>query len=359
MRDYLNKWAKLGLSLILLTSSAFADVRINVVTRDAASIFEILDNVSDWYPGFCDSEYREFWKKNFTITSKDNEIFKKYKVIREKYYNDPDQKERDPLKNRNGFFSTIGSLSPDPYAESFYSSQTLKEAYIKLSKLLTTEELSFIKSFYTQYSQNYRPLIKETRSGYKNAIKAASKSLMNKNVKEYIRRVTDFYGVKKDLKYEIIFVWWPPIKSTRANPTGKYLVMKNNPIKHGNGDYSDIALHELIHSISRLQSLKQKKALSNEFLKRCNFDYKKIKRYLILEEPLAVILGQMYYQEKYQPEIYKFESKWYNNEWINFFAKLYYPVVKKQIESNKPLDISLVKKLGDMCKEFKSVSKKF
>ena len=104
----------LSFFLLFFAIQVKAEVTINVVARPAASIFEIMDNVSFWYPGFNDTEYREYWVKNWPLTNRDKKLFGQYKAIREKYYNDPDQDEKDPLKNRNGFFSTLGSLSPDP-----------------------------------------------------------------------------------------------------------------------------------------------------------------------------------------------------------------------------------------------------
>ena len=129
--------------------------------------------------------------------------------------------------------------------------------------------------------------------------------------------------------------------------------MKSNPVKHGIGDESDIAMHELIHSISKLQSLEVKQSLTKEFYNRCKFDYKKIKRYYVLEEPLAVIFGQMYYQEKYQPKRFKFEVNWYNNKLIDSLSKLYYPVVKKHFVEGKVIDSNLMEKLGEICAESK------
>lgn len=115
-------------------------------------------------------------------------------------------------------------------------------------------------------------------------------------------------------------------------------------------------MHEIIHSISKLQPLKQKKKLSDRFLSQCNFDFKKIKKYLILEEPLSVILGQMYYQEQYQPKRFKYDQNWYNKKWINFFAKVYYPVVKEHFASGKAIDVELMNRLSKLCIEFKHVA---
>lgn len=339
--------------LLLMSFQGYAKVNLNVVSREAASIFEIMDNTSNWWEGFCDIEYRQYWEKKYKISKEDEKYFKQYQNLRDKYYSDPDQREKNPLKNRNGLFSTIGSLSPDPYAEAFYSSDSLEEAYKKLENLLSKAELKFVQKFYEYFKEKYKPLVAETKGRYKIVIQNTSKSLIQDKITTYIHKIARFYDVNKKLDYEIIFVWWPPISSTRANPTGKFLVMKNNPKKHGTGDGSDIAMHELIHSISKLQQLESKKRLTKKFYSKCSFDYKKYKKYYILEEPLAVILGQMYYQEMFQPKRFKFEAKWYNNKLIDSLSKLYYPVVKKHFVEGKVIDSSLIEKLGKNCAESK------
>ncbi len=140
--------------LMLFVSSytqAGSKVEIKIEYSRSADVFEIMDNVANWWPGFNEEEYSNFWRKRFGLSEKDNELLGRYAKIREKYYDDPDQKEKNPLLNRNGFFSTNGSVAADPFAEAFYSSNTLEEALEKLSKILSTDELNLIKDFYAYF----------------------------------------------------------------------------------------------------------------------------------------------------------------------------------------------------------------
>ena len=92
-----------------------------------------------WWEGFTEAEYKKYWVIRFGISTNDDVLFGQYVKLRWKYYNDPDQKPKDPLKNRNWPFSTIGSVTSDPLAESFYSSNSLDESYIKLKGLVSKE----------------------------------------------------------------------------------------------------------------------------------------------------------------------------------------------------------------------------
>ena len=59
--------------LFLMSFQVYAQVHLNVVSREATSIFEIMDNTSNWWEGFCDIEYREYWEKKYKISKEDEE----------------------------------------------------------------------------------------------------------------------------------------------------------------------------------------------------------------------------------------------------------------------------------------------
>ena len=49
------------LAAILAINAGRSDAQVSVHYRETANIFEIMDNVSDWWPGFCHTIYREYW----------------------------------------------------------------------------------------------------------------------------------------------------------------------------------------------------------------------------------------------------------------------------------------------------------
>jgi len=343
------------LVFLLFSPLAFAGVQIEVAYREPADIFDIMDSVSQWWPGFTEVEYQKYWDKKFGSDEKDKELFKKYGSFREKYYNDPDQKEKDPLKNRNGFFSTLGSINADPVAEAFYSSSSMAEAFGKLKKIITPKEFGFLKDFYKHFEPRYSQLTTESKKVFPKAVTLVKKSTSRKGIREYLERVADFYNVKVDVTYTVIYVWWPPLNRTYASPTGKYLVMRYNPIKHSKYDDSDIVMHEIIHTISAKQSLKQKKTLTKEFLNKCSINGK-MESLRILEEPLAVIFGQMLFIKQFIPNKFRFDSNWYSKPWISMFAKLSMPVVEENFKAGKSINDNLIPRLSKICAEAVQVS---
>lgn len=326
------------------------NIKIEVAYSESADIFDLMDNVSNWWPGFCEEEYKKYWIKKFDASDRDKKYFKKYAEFRWRYYNDPDQAEKNPLKNRNGMFATLGSISADPVAEAFYSSDTLSESYKKLGAILKIEDLKFLKEFHNYFSKKYDLLIDESRRGFPKAIKTHRKTLAKKGINNYFSSVAKFFSVSKKFKYRVLFTWWPPIDRTNASPTGEYLVMRYNPLKHSHLDDSDIVAHEVIHSISANQSLEAKVELTKYFLEECPIQGK-IQKGKILEEPLAVVFGQLIFSEIFFPKRFSLSGNLYNNAWINAFSKVIYEPVSHHYKNKRKFSKTLMKKLGKICKD--------
>ncbi|MBT4760689.1 MAG: hypothetical protein HOO06_03230 [Bdellovibrionaceae bacterium] len=348
------------LLLIILLTSQFStalsktvnnSVKIDVLYSESADIFDLMDNVSNWWPGFTEVEYSKFWHKKFGIKKEDKLLFKKYTAIRQKYYHDPDQKPKSPLKNRNGFFSTLGSVNADPIAEAFYSSNSMQQGLKKLAQIINKKELQFFKKFYVHFKPNYSSLISKSPEQYSVAINKVRASLNKPGISEYFNNISQFYNIKSPLSYRVIYTWWPPLNRTNASPTGKYLVMRYNPSKHGYLDDSDIVAHEIIHSISAQQKFKQKAELTNKFLNKCKVNGL-LKRYEILEEPLAVVFGQLIFNKKFEPKKFSLSSNLYRNMWVSSFARQIYLPLQKRFESGEKITDGFIEDASLICNEF-------
>lgn len=329
---------------------SFSDstLEIQIVYSASADIFEIMDNVSGWWEGFTEDGYKSYWLKRFGINKKDEAFFETYSNLRAKYYNDPDQKPRDPMKNRNGLFSTIGSASADPLAEAFHTSNSLEESFNKLKSLITEEELLFLIDFYKNFESRYVKLITESEQGFKIGIEKVNKTLSQQGIQDYFFQVAKFYNVKRPLKYRVLYVWWPPLNRTQASPSGSNLIMRYNPVLHGHSDASDVVAHEIVHSISSNQDLDQKKQITKSFIKKCPESIN-IRKYRILEEPMAVVFGQLIFNQKFFPEKFNITSNLYNSEWINSMARLLYLPLLKRFEGGESISDGFINDAALMC----------
>lgn len=349
----------LGAIVLTFTAPTHAAVKIQIAYSEAANVFDVMDNVSNWWPGFCEEEYQKYWDNKFPLTQKDRDLFEKYRSIRERYYNDPDQAEKDPLKNRNGIFATLGAITADPVAEAFYSADTLDGAFEKLATTVKPDELDFLRGFYSAFAGRYKILLDESKP-FKEVAEQITKTLQKPGLNGYFEKVARFYRVTADLSYRVLYVWWPPIDRTNASPTGKFLLMRYHPVKHLQDAKidSEIVFHEVVHTISARQDLAQKQALTKEFIATCDTQGK-IKRMNVLEEPLAVAFGQSLFLQQFDPTRYNYGSNWYSEKWTNLFSKLIYPTVKEEFEAGRTITDGLVQKAGKHCKEVLTVVEKF
>ncbi len=344
------------LSTTLFCTLGHSAIKIEITQRNAAHIFEIMDNVSQWWPDFNNQEYADYWKESGKSKADDKKLFDQYALIRRTYYKDVDQAERDPLKNRNGFFSTSGSLEADPLAIAFYSSSILEEALQKLQKVVEPKELKFLQEFYLHFESRYLPWVQEG-AAFASLIEKTQKQIAPQGIEDYLSKLAKFFGVSEELNYQVLFVWWPPVSNTQANPTGDYLILKHNPKKHADADSADIVMHEIVHTVATRQKLKTKTAFTEAFLKTCPAHHH-LRKLEILEEPLAVALGQMLFTERFYPSQFSYAAKWYNNPWNSLFGKLIYPLAKSYFERGSTLDDAFIKQAAFLCSESLATAKK-
>lgn len=135
-------------TLLWLNTSAQAAIRIEVVYREPADAFEILDNVSEWWPGYSDSAYRESWADSVGTSPSDSTFFAHYARLRSRYFDRTGQQNEDPRTNRSGLFTDSATLTSDPVAFAFYRSETMEEAFQRVEHVVEPDEVEFLRSFY-------------------------------------------------------------------------------------------------------------------------------------------------------------------------------------------------------------------
>lgn len=315
---------------------------IKVAYREAADFFETMDNVAYWWEGFNEKSYLEAWEKKFGITNKERGLFATYKKIRERYYNDPDQKERDPKKNRNGFFSMVGSAKPDPLASTFYAEVDYRKA-LKKATFLTSKELTFLSNFYNHFYPKFKELTAGA-SGYQDQISKIEQTVNNIRVFNFLKKACTFYGIPgSDSSYTVLFTWFPDVGHSMATPVGDFLLMKFNPseLKKKSENNSDIVMHEIMHTYSVRQSFARKQQFTRVYFDEFDIAIEKFK---ILEEPLAVALGQIYFQKHFQSNRFDIANNWYRDPWINTISRLIFPLVEQYLDIGKTIDEDFVKK---------------
>lgn len=324
---------------------------------EAANVFQILDCTSQWWEDFCgdNGEYRKDWAKRFPITGEDLKYFAQYKRIREKYYRDPDQAEKDPRKNRNGLFSSLGALAADPIAERFYEVDTVPEALNRLRSVIHEDDRRFLVDFYAHFEKQISIYLRESLP-LKAMAKQVGQSISQKKYGVFLDEILRFYKVTESVDYKVLFVWWPPLDRDFAVPVSRFLIMSENPVRHKDVSKVDIVFHEVVHTISARQPLEQKQGLTKAFLSICQ-PPSGVKKGKILEEPLAVAIGQMLFLDKFDRTKFEREKNWYRDDWVNQFAPSIFPFIRAEFKEGKTIADGFIDSAARACKEQLSAKK--
>jgi hypothetical protein len=335
-----------------------SSISISAKYREAANTFVIMDCVSGWWDKtFCQDDggaYQKYWTEHFGLTGEDQDLLKKYDSVRQRHYKGLGLPRDDFGPFKDGLFAKRTGISEDRLAPAFYSSDTLEQALEKLRTEVSQEDLGFLKSFYEHFKPKYQKLLRESEPFKKKAMEL-NRKLQNKKYAAFFSMISRYYSVSENMNYEVLYAWFPPLERDSASPTDKFLVFQQNPIKHIHSDDEDIVFHEIIHTLSARQPQKQKEEISKIFLEACPSLTEKFvgtNRGRILEEPMAVAIGQIQFLKETSPSRLKWDSKLYNNPWINVFAKLIHPVVEDDLTKKRQFSVETGKKLGFLCNEF-------
>lgn len=347
--------------LILPTLGQSASVSFTAQYREAGNIFVIMDCVSGWWDKtFCqdDGAYQKEWSKRFGLTDEEKKLFSKYNDLRQRYYKGLGAPKDEIGPYADGIFAKKASITEDLIAPSFYGSTNLNEALEKLKKVINSEDLAFLAAFYEKFKPKYQMLLDESQP-FKKKAGELNRKLARPEYVKFFSKISHYYSVSESLSYEVLFTWYPPLDKDFAVPIDKFLVLQKNPIKHIDWDDEDVVFHEIVHTISVRQPQQQKEAISKVVLDACLIDEKFPKRQKgkIMEEPMAVAVGQILFLKEFFPERLRWDSKLYNNYWISSFAKLIYPVIEDDFTRKEIFSTKTASKIGFLCNELLQTSK--
>ena len=319
-------------------ASSQPTLRVEAAYREPASAFEIIDNVSNWWPGYNEPEYRAFWETSFGIPETDAALFSKYKILREKYFDKSGQNNSDPKTNRSGLFTDSTTLVADPIAYAFYHSQSFEEAYKRLGRLLSPDEAAFLRSFFNNFASRLARLNAEFEKEITGSLARTRQVLEDPNVVAYLHKLTGFVGIDQEVHFTALYVWWPDTEKVRANPNGPFLLIRLKPHEGEKMNSADVIVHEAVHALLAAKADSRKKEMSDAILQSCPRVLDHTSRLRVIEEPIASILGNMEFRRRFDPKRFAWGRQWYGDQWVDLMARLLYPSVMEAIEKDQSLE---------------------
>lgn len=316
---------------------------VEVVYREPASAFEILDNVARWMPEKNDDEYREEWEKRFgALSAPDIAKLGEYGAVRSRHY--PPEPERD----ERDLFARAKEV--DRFAEAFYGASSMDDAFARLATAIGSKDASVVKTTFDHFRDRLGKMLADDRD-YTRIAATLDGRLDPKLTEAYVRRLLRFYDVKTAPgTFTVLFVHWPPVENVQANTRGRHLLMKYNAQAHATDAARDveIPMHEIAHWVSS-QGVPNRLALSERFLARCDPRASVKKTPKILEEPLAVAHQKVFLRIA-DPARFDRNGRWYSSDpWIAPFAKALFDYVQSEHELSGTLDETFIDQAAAAC----------
>lgn len=328
--------------------SALPAQTLSVAYREPADVFEILDNVSNWWPGYTDDAYLVYWRDSVGFTAGDSLAFAQYAALRHRYFRKDGQGNSAPRRDGSGLFTDRATLDADPVGHAFYRSETMETAFAHLRDVVSANDLRALRRFYARFAARVAPLTEQTRRRTEASRALTARTLALDGVAPYVAQVGRLLGVHDTVSLSALYVWWPDSTRTQATPNGRHVIMRIRPTADDTVNSADVVMHEAVHVMSALALESQKQQLSGAILDRCTVPGG-VRRLVVVEEGIATALGNIEFRRRFMPQRFAWSRRWYGDDWVDLSARLLYPMLTFALAEGKPLGTTFGRDAGAMC----------
>ena len=197
----------LFISLLSLYNHAFADSKndidfsisqsllLSLQYNKLADCFHWLDQVSESTLNFFQiPEYRDAWISRWGLSDKDQSYFERFRTIRKKYQNG----ETLDFLLANSFFAPDPALVKDPMMNAFYSETDIFNVLLKLSNVLTMEELKFLDDFYNHFKERIEQVVDLGQQDRKATLDLLNSHLLSSASSQHLFMMKTFYNASPE-----------------------------------------------------------------------------------------------------------------------------------------------------------------
>ncbi|NVE95688.1 hypothetical protein [Altererythrobacter lutimaris] len=325
--------------------------RIIAEYSEAVVLFATMDHVSGWWKGFVEPAYREDWEKRFGWSEEDQQWADRYAEYRHRTYSDPSQ-DVDIATSPQGIFpgSTASAKSTDPLATFMVSQTGAEQALAGLEGMASKQDAAMLRGFYRHFESKWQQILSETEVLAKHP-EALQADMSGPEVGQFLDRVETFYNVENTGSFRVFFTRFPSRTRTRAELVAGGNLILHTPLEwaYEDGDWASIVAHEIVHHISSQQADSAKRAMSDRFLAICPLE-RRSRRLWVLEEPLAVAIGQAAFSQFVKGERLDPGDNWYGNPWIDITARTLASSVVEALDQGVALEKTrIVEEAADRC----------
>jgi hypothetical protein len=350
-----------SIAIVSIRSAVVVQPLISVRYREPACLFEILDQVSAWWPDYVEPEYRKAWIERGLDQAGDSAWFRRYATLRARYFDRTGQQGDSAAgpgswRGGSGLFTAAAAQHADPVATAFHEAETLDDAFVRLKTVIAPGELSFLRAFYEHFHVRTDPLTEEARTATSASRDATVRTLHDPAVETYLTKVAALFGnriavdsARPTVQYTALYVWWPDSDQTRASPSGRVLLLRVRPHAADTVNSADVVAHEYVHALAAAMPVVMQQALSNVMLDGCPPPAHVHRRLTFIEEPIATALGNIEFRQEFMPQRFSWTRRWYNDPWVDVYARLLHPVLLQQLSSGRELGLPFAKAAAGLC----------
>jgi hypothetical protein len=175
----------------------------------AADVFNIIDHLSQRNATDDSRVIYKYWTSKFPLSSEDNDQLDNFKKIRSRFV------------SKNGEF--------DAFSIAFYRANSVDEAMKNLKKVIKKEELKTIVKVLRHFRVNASKLIGQSQ-GFKGKIVQLDKGFKKKKVYKAYDKAFKFFGLKKNYKTKVYFLWWPEDRKAKIDIIQNIVYVKIHPL---------------------------------------------------------------------------------------------------------------------------------
>lgn len=295
---------------------------VRVEYHQATDVFNVLDNLSDWLPGYTASVYGEYWQAHLGLDGADRAALAAYAAFRQRTAPAARAAPLDPAAAPDLFAPPL-TRDVDAFAQPFLEASDFDAAAAAAIAAQAPRDRVMLLAYYARFAPRALRLVaRQSRFNVQRAALASQLALPG--VPVLASKIRAFYGAGTAQAFIARFVWWPDPDRTQAKVRGRTILLQG-PADGAGGDtpmdWAPIVLHEYAHYLSASQPMAQRQRLSAAFLQACPTAAALPNPLNAFEEPLAIYWGQYRFEHDVRGRELPADGEWYFKPMPDHIAK--------------------------------------
>lgn len=280
---------------------------VEVGYSPSLDLFNLIDNLPDWLPGYTSSLYQKAWQQRFGLDERDRALLAAYAAFRRRTSAlAQDHEATAALADR--LFAGAETRDGDPYASHFLVAGSFDIAAEAAIADQSRGDQVLLRQYYARFVPRARQLL-AGQTPFRAQQSELVRQLGSGRVGELAGQMKAFFKVDAAPTFQVRFLWWPDAAQTQAKLRGGYIFLFST--FDAGEDWAPIVMHEYSHFLSAWQPPAQRQVLAEAFAALCPAALTLRNPLNALEEPLAIYWGQYRFEHEVRGGMLPAEASWY------------------------------------------------